>query len=244
MVMLNPVGAGNGNVVISGACVCSVLSDSLPPVDCSPPGAPLSMGFSRQEHWEGCHFLLQGIFLTQGSNPGLLHGRRFLYRLSLFYPVKGCEWGNWPCLYPSKMSNSGRFETAVEIFPSFLLRWITAFTGKPVSLRLFLTTIKAFFVFKVRNCQEMSRAELPWASSEWDMKLPDKAVFHSGALGSEMLPAMPRSCGGLTYVLLCVSREEAVSETQPEDPWSFFLASDSWVQQTGDKPGEVDSESL
>lgn len=76
------------------------------------------------------------------------------------------------------------------------------------------------------------------------MKLPDKAVFHSGALGSEMLPAMPRSCGGLTYVLLCVSREEAVSETQPEDPWSFFLASDSWVQQTGDKPGEVDSESL
>ena len=30
----------------------------------------------------GCHFLLQGIFLTQGSNPGLLHCRRFLYRLS------------------------------------------------------------------------------------------------------------------------------------------------------------------
>ena len=31
----------------------------------------LSMGFSRQEYWSGCHFLLQGIFLTQGSNPGL-----------------------------------------------------------------------------------------------------------------------------------------------------------------------------
>ena len=29
--------------------------------------ALLSMGFSRQEHWSGCHFLLQGIFLTQGS---------------------------------------------------------------------------------------------------------------------------------------------------------------------------------
>ena len=24
----------------------------------------------------GCHFLLQGIFLTQGSNPGLLHCRQ------------------------------------------------------------------------------------------------------------------------------------------------------------------------
>ena len=31
-----------------------------------------------------CHFLLQGIFPTQESNPGLLHCRQILYRLS--YP--------------------------------------------------------------------------------------------------------------------------------------------------------------
>ena len=30
----------------------------------------------------GCHFLLQGIFLTQGSNPGLLHPRQRLLPLS------------------------------------------------------------------------------------------------------------------------------------------------------------------
>ena len=41
--------------------------------------APLSMGFSRQEY---CHFLLQGIFLTQGSNPCLLHCRWTLHPLS------------------------------------------------------------------------------------------------------------------------------------------------------------------
>ena len=29
-----------------------------------------------------CHSLLQGIFLTQGSNPGLLHCRRILYHHS------------------------------------------------------------------------------------------------------------------------------------------------------------------
>ena len=29
-----------------------------------------------------CHFLLQGIFPTQGSNPGLSHCRQTLYRLS------------------------------------------------------------------------------------------------------------------------------------------------------------------
>ena len=34
--------------------------------------ALLSMGFSRQEYWTGCHFLLQGIFLTQGLNQHLL----------------------------------------------------------------------------------------------------------------------------------------------------------------------------
>ena len=33
------------------------------------------MGLSRQEYWSGCPFLLQGLFLTQGSNLGLLHWR-------------------------------------------------------------------------------------------------------------------------------------------------------------------------
>ena len=34
---------------------------------------PLSMEFSRQEYWSDCHFLLEGIFLTQGLNQHLLH---------------------------------------------------------------------------------------------------------------------------------------------------------------------------
>ena len=34
--------------------------------------APLTMGFCRQEYWSGFHPLLQGIFLTLGSNPHLL----------------------------------------------------------------------------------------------------------------------------------------------------------------------------
>ena len=48
--------------------------------------APLSMEFFRQEYWSGtgvgCYFLLQGIFLIQGLNPGLPHCRQMLYRLS------------------------------------------------------------------------------------------------------------------------------------------------------------------
>ena len=44
--------------------------------------ASLSMGFSRQEYWSGCHFLLQEIFPTQGLNLGLPHCRQTLYHLS------------------------------------------------------------------------------------------------------------------------------------------------------------------
>ena len=47
---------------------CLTLCNSMT-VACQ---APLSMGFSRQEHWSGCPALLQGNFSTQGSNSHLL----------------------------------------------------------------------------------------------------------------------------------------------------------------------------
>ena len=52
--------------------VTSVMSDSVTlwTVACQ---AALSMGFSRQEYWSGCHALLQVIFSTQGWNLHLLH---------------------------------------------------------------------------------------------------------------------------------------------------------------------------
>ena len=52
----------------------SVVSESLWPhglyIACQ---TLLSMEFSRQEYGSGLHFLLQGIFPTQGLNPHLLH---------------------------------------------------------------------------------------------------------------------------------------------------------------------------
>ena len=44
--------------------------------------APLSMGFSGNSTGVDFHFLLQGIFPTQGLNPGLPHCRQTLDRLS------------------------------------------------------------------------------------------------------------------------------------------------------------------
>ena len=44
--------------------------------------ASLSIEFSGQEYWSGLPFLLQGIFPTQGLNPGLPHCSQILYHLS------------------------------------------------------------------------------------------------------------------------------------------------------------------
>ena len=40
------------------------------PMECSPPGSSVHGIFQARK---GCHFLLQGIFPTQGLNPSILH---------------------------------------------------------------------------------------------------------------------------------------------------------------------------
>ena len=54
------------------------------PMDCSP------RNFLGKSSGVGCHFLLQGIFLTQGSNPGLLHRRHRLYLWATREAQKKC----------------------------------------------------------------------------------------------------------------------------------------------------------
>ena len=52
------------------------------PMDCSPPGSSVHGDSPGKITGVGCHALLQGIFLIQGSNPGLPHCRWILYHLS------------------------------------------------------------------------------------------------------------------------------------------------------------------
>ena len=58
---------------------CPTLCD---PRDCSPPGSSVHGDSPAKNTGVGCHALLQGIFPTQGSNPGLPHCRWILYCLS------------------------------------------------------------------------------------------------------------------------------------------------------------------
>ena len=59
----------------------SVMSDSLQPHGLQS-ARPLCQWNSPGNTGVGCYSLLQGISPTQGSNPGLLHCRQILYRLS------------------------------------------------------------------------------------------------------------------------------------------------------------------
>ena len=60
---------------------CPTLGDSM---DYRLPGSSGNSpwSFSGKSTGVGCHFLLQGIFPTQGSNLGLPHCRQTLYHLS------------------------------------------------------------------------------------------------------------------------------------------------------------------
>ena len=51
-------------------------------MDCGPARLLCSQDSSGKNTGVGCHALLQGIFLTQESNQGLLHCTQILYQLS------------------------------------------------------------------------------------------------------------------------------------------------------------------
>ena len=66
-------------------CCCSVAQASLTlcdPTDCSPLRLLCPGDFPGKNIGVGCHFLLQGIFLTQRLNLNLPHCRQILYYLS------------------------------------------------------------------------------------------------------------------------------------------------------------------
>ena len=66
--------------------VLCLVAQSCPtlcnPMDYSLPGSSVYGDSPEKNTGVGCHALLQGIFKTQGSSPGLLRCRQVLYHLS------------------------------------------------------------------------------------------------------------------------------------------------------------------
>ena len=67
------------------------MSDSL-----RPHGLYSPLNFPGQNTGMGIHSLFQGIFLTQGLNPGLPYCRRILYQLSHHGRLRIWEWVGYP----------------------------------------------------------------------------------------------------------------------------------------------------
>ena len=62
----------------------SVVSDSLPPFGLQPSRILCPWDFPGKNTGVGCHFLLQGVFLTQGLNLCLL---KLLLCRQILYPL-------------------------------------------------------------------------------------------------------------------------------------------------------------
>ena len=79
------------------------------PMDCNLPGSSVPRDSLGRNTGVGCHFLLQGIFLTQGSNPGLLHWQ--VGSLPLMPPGK-----------PSFVLSSRQSSSHLGVFTLFLFK--------------------------------------------------------------------------------------------------------------------------
>ena len=96
---------------------CPALCDRM---DCSLPGFSVHGDSLGKNIGVGCHVLLQGIFPTQGSNPGIPHCRWILYCLS--------HWGCGSLLFQIDQQNANWYTAQYLLDPGTrylnLYQWI------------------------------------------------------------------------------------------------------------------------
>ena len=129
-------------------------------MDCSPPGSSVHRDSSGKDTGAGCHTLLQGVFLTQGSNPHLTfsalaggfyitRGTREAHNIVLASAIYQQELvmsihmssPSWTCLppptpsHPSRLSQSTGFELPVW---HSKFHWLSDFTYENVYISMLL----------------------------------------------------------------------------------------------------------
>ena len=109
------------------------------PMDCSPPGSSVPGDSPGKNTGVGCHFLLQGIFPTQGSNLDFLHYRQILYYLShQRNPRYSLRTGNSYFFISSRVVNLYLLKSDVAVFENsqMLLRTQIGDYRKPSAVML------------------------------------------------------------------------------------------------------------
>ena len=103
-------------------------------MDCSLPGSSVRGIFPGTSTGVGCHFLLQRIFPTQGSNPCLPHCRQTLYRLSHQGSLLHCAQTLYHLSHQGSPYLSSMLKVkVVQLCLLFVIPWIIAHQA-PLSL--------------------------------------------------------------------------------------------------------------
>ena len=115
-------------IVVSTVCYCAVLSHSVmstlcDPLDGSPSGSSVYGHSPDKNSRVDCHALFEGMFPTQGSNPGLSHCKQILYRLSHQGSPSELEWVAYPFSRGSFQPRN--WTTAPCIAGRFFTYWAT-----------------------------------------------------------------------------------------------------------------------
>ena len=146
---------------------CPALCD---PMDCRPQ-APLSVKFPGKNIGEGSHAFLQGIFPTQGSNPGPPNCKWILYCLSHQGSPRILEWVAYPF---SRGSSWPRKWTGASCIAG---RFFTSWATKETLLKSYIISNSIYMTFwKRQNCEDSSCQE--FSGREVEMHSRNIGDFH------------------------------------------------------------------
>ena len=173
-------------------------------MDCSPPGSSVHEDSPGKNTGVSCHALLQGIFPTQGSNPGLTQCRQILYHLShQGSPNKGLTtcprefsvdktvWFHAPLVTVWELPGNRWLASWESVLPG----WWRGRTGKGTCNVLIRMTGHRFKPDKERweGQEEWSRMKkCGWANGPWGswmatgVRLPERVIWKDACCGWKM----------------------------------------------------------
>ena len=123
-------------------------------MDCSPPGFSVHGDSPGTNIRVGCHVLLQGIFPSQGLNPGLPYCRQTLYQLSHQGSPSILEWVAYLFSrgFPDPGINQGSPALQVDSLPVELPGKSNVYTSIPIGFSWFSSAKYTFclkYIFKI-----------------------------------------------------------------------------------------------
>ena len=174
---------------------CQTLCE---PMDCNSPGSSVHEDSPGKNTGVGCHALLQGIFPTQGSNPGLPHCRHILYHLSQHRsPFIPCQSKQVIKPFCDSVSPSRMFKDLLKEWFQFSLLSLGPCSAEYVSVGFYLILVTSLCL-EGGGRIEMNSGSLAFLSpvewfrnSEFSLKAVSQLPFNQDPNhSSDMLPKL------------------------------------------------------